>query len=144
MAPVVLPAAGTGISVSLDLPGSRGVGGTTGHPISCEGSAEQLGQEFDFGQAPAPSGSGRAEGSMQESRAACLPFASSTVEEEEARRGGRRSSGNLWSSRNSPGLSALGTKGLSQFWETLKISLGKWLQTCSGLGTFFSLWRPGN
>ena len=51
----------------------QGAGGTTGNPILCKDSDEQLGQEFDLGQAPAPSGSGRAEGSVQESRAGCCP-----------------------------------------------------------------------
>lgn len=97
----------------------QGVGSITGHLIPCKGSDEQLGQ--DLGQVPAPSRSGRAEGSIQETgltAALCWQ-----------RCGGKGGTtgwleelGEPVEQWEQPGLSALSTKGWSRFWETFKSS----------------------
>lgn len=93
MAMLVFPAAGTGVSASLDLPGSRRLEAPQGHWIPCKGSDERLGQEFDLGQAPC--GSGGVKGSMQESRAGCYPLLAVMWRKRRPSRDGWRSSGNL-------------------------------------------------
>lgn len=111
-----------------------------GHLIPCKGSDEQLGREFDLGQAPR--GSGRVEGSMQESGAGHCPCRQCC--------GGREGALGWLEELRLPaeqqgqsGLGAQGTKGWSHSWEAPQNSSGNGYRPSPAWAPAFSpSWRP--